>query len=382
MESRLLSPAPANPAAALAHWIDHPDTLRRWLSTPFPRIGLDTEFIRERTYWPKLALVQIALPAADGVQILLVDPLVPGMTQAIAPVLADASVLKIMHSPSEDLIALRHACGEVPRPLFDTQAAAALAGIGAGMGYQKLVAELTGVALAKGETRSDWMRRPLSASQLEYAADDVAHLFDMHDALAGRLAGLGRGDWLDADMRRTVELAVEDAPDAWPHLSMRSAQFLDAAAQARLLRLLRWRDGHARRADLPRSWVLDNELAHGLARNPPASREALSQVVGAHPKGPRKLVDALWDALATPLPDEADAPDAAIADRRDKARMRALQDAVAARAAELGLADGVLASRRMLEPLLDTGQWPEALQGWRREQLEPVLAPIIAAARP
>ena len=377
MESRLLSPAPANPASALAHWIDHPDTLRRWLETPVSRIGLDTEFIRERTYWPKLALVQIALSTADGEQILLIDPLVPGMTDALAPMLADPSVLKIMHSPSEDLIALRHSCGEVPRPLFDTQAAAAIAGIGAGMGYQKLVAEVTGVALAKGETRSDWLRRPLSASQLEYAADDVAHLFEMHDALSRRLDELGRTSWLEADMARTVDLAIEDAPDTWPHLSMRSAQFLDVEGQARLLRLLRWRDGHARRVDLPRSWVLDNELAYGLARTPPGSREALAQIVSAHPKGPRKLIDAVWTALATPLPDEAAAPDASIAERRDKARIRALQDAVARRAADLGIAEGVLASRRSLEPLLDTGEWPAGLEGWRREQLEPVLAPLL-----
>lgn len=364
----------------MAHWIDHPDTLRRWLEAPVSRIGLDTEFIRERTYWPKLALVQVALPTPAGMEVLLVDPLVPGMAEALAPVLADPRVLKIMHSPSEDLIALRHTCGEVPRPLFDTQAAAALAGIGAGMGYQKLVAELTGAALEKGETRSDWLRRPLSASQLQYAADDVVHLFEMHEALSQRLDALGRRDWLEEDMARTVALAIEDAPDAWPHLSMRSAQFLDGAAQARLLRLLRWRDEHARRADLPRSWVVDNELAHALARTPPASRELLSQVVAAHPKGPRKLVDAIWSALTTPLPDEANAPDAAVAERRDKARMRALQDAVAHRAGELGMAEGVLASRRHLEPLLDSGRWPESLEGWRRAQLEPVLGPLLTTA--
>lgn len=362
----------------MAHWIDEPDALRGWLEAPVARIGLDTEFIRERTYWPKLALVQIALPTPDGIEILLVDTLVPGMTDALSPMLADASVLKIMHSPSEDLIAFRHSCGVVPRPLFDTQAAAALAGIGAGMGYQKLVAELTGVALAKGETRSDWLRRPLSPSQLEYAADDVAHLFDMHDALSRRLDELGRSTWLDADMARTVELAIEDAPETWPHLSMRSAQFLDGPGQARLLRLLRWRDEHARRADLPRSWVLDNELAYGIARTPPPSRDALAQVIAAHPKGPRKLVDVLWSALSTALPDEADAPDASIAERRDKTRMRALQDAVARRAGELGVAEGVLASRRVLEPLLDTGEWPAALEGWRREQLEPALGPLLA----
>ncbi|GAB6196985.1 ribonuclease D [Lysobacter xanthus] len=362
----------------MAHWIDRPDALRARLASPPSRIGLDTEFIRERTYWPKLALVQIALPTDDGIEILLVDPLVPGVTEALAPILADPAVLKIMHSPSEDLIALRESCGEVPRPLFDTQAAAALAGIGAGLGYQKLVAEITGVALEKGETRSDWMRRPLSASQLEYAADDVLHLFEMHDALVGKLDALGRRGWLEADMARTVALAVEDAADPWPHLSMRSAQFFDRDAQVRLLRLLRWRDQHARVADLPKSWVLDNELAAALARHEPASVDTVGETVRAHPKGPRKLVDAIWTALTTPLPDEAGAPDATIAERRDKSRIKAMQDAVSRKAAELGVADAVLASRRGLEPLLDTGEWPDTLSGWRREQLEPVLAPLLA----
>lgn len=375
-----MSPAPANPGPRLALWIDRPETLRERLGHPLDRVGLDTEFIRERTYWPKLALVQIALPRGDGdgIEILLVDPLVPGMAEVLVPLLSDPRVLKIMHSPSEDLIAFRHTCGVVPSPLFDTQAAATLTGSPAGMGYQKLVAEVTGVALQKGETRSDWLRRPLSAAQLEYAADDVRHLFEIHDLLAARLRELGRSDWMEADMARTVRLAVEDATDRWPHLGMRSAQFLDMDAQRRLLRLLRWRDEHARSADLPRSWVLDNELAAAIARSAPDSRDALGELVRAHPKGPRKLVDALWDALARPLADEGDAPDASQAERREKGRIRALQDAVARRAQELGIAEGMLASRRTLEPLLDTGEWPPALQGWRREQLEPVLAPLLA----
>jgi ribonuclease D len=363
----------------LAHWIDRPDALRARLATPPARVGLDTEFIRERTYWPKLALVQIALPLDDGgIDILLVDTLVSGMPEALAPLLADTSVLKIMHSPSEDLVAFRRTCGTVPQPMFDTQAAAALAGVGAGLGYQKLVAEITGAALEKGETRSDWLRRPLSASQLQYAADDVLHLFELHDVLSAKLDALGRREWFEADMGRTIANAIDDPVEQWPHLSMRTANFLDRDAQVRLLRLLRWRDAHARTADLPRSWVLDNELAASLARIPSPTRDAVADAIQAHPKGPRKLVDAVWSALATPLTDEADAPDAAIGERRDKSKVKALQDAVSKRAAELGVADAVLASRRMLEPLIDTGEWPEALQGWRREQLEPVFAPLLA----
>jgi ribonuclease D len=175
-----------------------------------------------------------------------------------------------------------------------------------------------------------------------------------------------------------VANAIDDPVEQWPHLSMRTANFLDRDAQVRLLRLLRWRDAHARTADLPRSWVLHNELAASLARIPSPTRDTVADAIQAHPKGPRKLVDAVWSALATPLTDEADAPDAAIGERRDKSKVKALQDAVSKRAAELGVADAVLASRRMLEPLIDTGEWPEALQGWRREQLEPVFAPLLA----
>src|SRR5690606_6835625 len=153
-------------------WIDQPAELLRRLQSAPSRIGLDTEFIRERTFWPRLALVQIAV----GGDVLLVDALVPGMPEAIAAWLDAPHVLKVMHSASEDLVTFRCACGTVPRPVYDTQVAAALAGFGAGMGYQRLVAQVTGTTLAKGETRSDWMRRPLSPAQLEYAADDVRHL--------------------------------------------------------------------------------------------------------------------------------------------------------------------------------------------------------------
>jgi ribonuclease D len=163
---------------------------------------------------------------------------------------------------------------------------------------------------------------------------------------------------------------------------MRSAQYLEAGAQRRLLRLLRWRDAHARASDRPRSWILDNELAVALARKPPADRGALQAQLEATPKAPRALGDALWQALATPLADEDAMPLARDGDA-DKATMRRLQKAVAARSAELGLPDGVLASRRLLQALFDRraagdDAWPDALQGWRRAALEPVLAPLLA----
>lgn len=355
-------------------WVAEPAALLARFDTPPSRIGLDTEFIRERTWWPHLALVQVAVRD----EILLVDAQAAGMAEALRAILANPAITKVMHSASEDLIALQHACGAVPEPLFDTQVAAAIAGIAAGAGYQRLVADIAGVTLDKGETRSDWSRRPLSDAQLAYAADDVRHLFQLHDALSAKLEALGRMDWLREDCARMVATARDSGLERWPHLPIRSAQHFDRAAQLRLLRLLRWRDAWAREHDRPRSWVLDNELATTLARSAPADLPALKAVLDRHPKAPRKLAAELLDALATPLPDEDDAPPVRI-DDRDKRALRRLQDAVAAESAALGLPDGVLASRRKLEALQDEGDW-SVFGTWRRARLEPVLAPLLPGA--
>ncbi|QIL20950.1 ribonuclease D [Thermomonas sp. HDW16] len=364
----------------MTQWIDSPDALRARIANPPESIGLDTEFIRERTYWPQLALVQIALGEAED-DILLVDPLVPGMCDALAPLLANPSVLKIMHSASEDLVAFKHACGVLPAPMFDTQIAAALASVGGGMGYQKLVQAITGVALAKGETRSDWLRRPLSASQLEYAADDVRHLHALHRHLDATLATQNRTGWLQEDCARLLATVADDQGERWPHLSLRSAQFLDRDGQLRLLRLLRWRETYARRSDRPRSWILDNELAFALARAARAAHADVQAILDATPKAPRSLGGAMFEAISTPLADEAEAP-VARGDDRDKKQLRALQEAVAAAAAELGLPEGLLASRRLLEALQDGGGWTGPLAGWRRCILQPRLTPLLTAGDP
>jgi ribonuclease D len=150
---------------------------------------------------------------------------------------------------------------------------------------------------------------------------------------------------------------------------MRSAQFLDADGQRRLLRLLRWRDGYARDNDRPRGWILDNDLATQFARTPPADRDALQKQLEAHPKAPRKLGDAIWRALTTPLPDEAEVPDASIGETRDKQRLRKLQDAVSKRAEELGSAR----RRACLAPLAAglARRWQLARSPWRVGAVKP-----------
>ncbi len=365
----------ATPAAE--SWIDSPADLVAHFAERPDRIGLDTEFIRERTFWPQLALVQIAI----GDRVLLVDPTITGMPDALHAVLADTHTLKIMHSASEDMVAFGHTCDVLPAPLFDTQIAAALSGMAPGMGYQRLVQELLGVALDKGETRSDWLRRPLTPSQRHYAAEDVRHLFALHDALGARLASLGRTDWVAQECALFVEQAG-DSIDPWPHLALRAAQSLDAGGQARLLRLLRWRDRRARERDMPRNWVLPQDLALDIARNAPRDVTTLDAVLARNPKAPRALAPLILEAMSTPLPDESGMPLAQDDRQQDRSRLQQLQARVAARSAELGLGDGVLAPRRLLLAWLETGAWPERISAWRRAELDTLVAAPEAADAP
>jgi ribonuclease D len=360
----------------MQQWIDEPEALRARIAAwqGQARVGLDTEFIRERTYYPQLALVQLSVPG----EVLLVDPLAEGVAEALRPLLLDPGMLKIMHSASEDLQALLRGCQALPAPMFDTQVAAALAGMGGGLGYQKLVEKVTGVALEKGETRSDWLRRPLSESQLRYAADDVLHLHELHAVLDARLRWLGRLDWLMADGERALQSAASEGDDPMPHLALRNAQTLDAAGQARVRRLLMWRDAEARRSDRPKGWVLDNELAVQLSRRPFDNFHAFNVLLDANPKAPRRARKELFELLTRPLDeDEGQLPLNRAGEALDKQRLRTMQEAVAALAGSLGIPEGLLCARRHLEALLDGRGWPEALQGWRRSLLEPVLEPLL-----
>ncbi len=357
------------------HWIETPESLKSSLAAwaEHKIVALDTEFVREKTYYPQLALVQLGVPG----EILLIDPLVPGMAEELKPLLLDSGIRKIIHSPSEDLQAFARGVGAVPVNIFDTQAAAALSGMGAGLGYQKLVELITGHALEKGETRSDWLKRPLTDSQCRYAADDVHYLHEVHDVLSEKLIALNRLHWLEADGERAVRNANNDVDDPFPHLSLSRAQGLDQQAQAMLCRILKWRDAKARSSDKPKSWILDNELAAFLARNAPTQYNALIAILDRSPKAPRKFRSELWEELTRPLLEtELAIPPIKNVDNIDKQKLRAMQEAVAQHAGSLNIPEGMLASRKHLEVLME-GQWPMALEGWRRDQLETVLGPLI-----
>jgi len=355
----------------LADWIARSEALRELLENAPDMLGLDTEFMRVNTFLPRLALVQAEV---DG-RIALIDPTTDADPAPLARVLGDPSRTIVMHSASEDLEALATWSCAIAN-LFDTQIAASFAGLGAGLGYQKLVAEIAGVDLPKAETRSDWLQRPLTAQQLDYAAQDVVHLPRLHAELTSRVEARGYGAWLAADCARLLERARTREADPQPQLGLRGAADWPPETQALLRRMLRWRDATARAIDRPRTWILDDAHTLDLAARKPAGADELAE----RTRGLRALRSAQRAELlallnapldATELDELVPIPHAP--DSRGKKTVAAMKDVVAERARALDLPEGLLCARRHLESLLATRQWPSALDGWRAEVLREAL---------
>lgn len=350
-------------------WIDNDAALAAFMAqAPSAAVvGLDTEFMRTDTLYARLALVQINIAGHTA----LLDAPKLRSPATLAARLRDPANVCVVHSASEDLEALGGIVAEGPANLFDTQIAAALAGLGQGLSYQKLVAALFGIDLTKGETRSDWMQRPLSASQREYAAQDVEYLPRIHALLAETLATLGRSEWLAEDCRRLVEKVCRSEPDTQPQRAYPRAADWPQAAQALLRRVLLWRDDTARALNKPRPWVLDDAHMLDLAAHPAHDGAELFERC----KGLRALRSPqrqqLLDVLQAPLTAEdmniaPIPPPLTTAQRRTVSELR---DTVATLATSLNIPDSLLCPRRHLEALVADKVWPTALEGWRKPLL-------------
>ncbi len=363
------APAPRN---RMHHWIDRSEALTALAEQleHAPVVGLDTEFMRVRTYWPELALVQLCVDD----RVWLVDAPACGAAAALGPRLADPRQVKIMHSASEDVVALAPASGGALQGLFDTQVAAAFCGLGAGIGYQRLVAELLGVALEKSETRSNWLARPLSAQQLHYAEADVLHLAALHEQLSERLERRGMLGWCLEDCARLARGAAV-APN--PHWEFKSLWKWPREQQARLRRLLDWRERTAQRIDRPRQWLFDNPTAIDLIEHPPTGESDLARRLATQKGFPKRELTALAEAVAAPLAaDEADvAPIPEPLRGESEQGFEALRQRVAARAEALDLPAALIAPRRVLESLTRGLACPE-LDGWRAGLLGEDLAAL------
>lgn len=336
------------------------------------RIGLDTEFMREKTYRAQLCLVQVA--TEDSVW--LIDPLEVDV-EPLARLVAEPGVETVVHAGKQDFEILNERYGVVPARPFDVQLAAAFAGYGASLPYGRLVEAVLGVRLEKGEAYTDWCRRPLTRAQLHYAANDVRHLLAIADRLTKELADKGRLAWFEQEMELAAEpSAYGSSPeDAWLKVSGRGSL---SGRQAAVLRALAaWREETAARRDLPRGWVLKDPTLIELARRAPADEAALVQVRGLSAaeikRSGRDILAAIERGLKAPPPPLAPLPPRGA---QVRARMvSGLADAlVRARCEAAGLATELVATRGELETLLAeafSGRLDEGrhrlLAGWRRE---------------
>jgi ribonuclease D len=356
--------------------IDDPSALARRLgSWPAGAIALDTEFVRERTYFPKLCLVQAA---SDG-DVILIDALAIPDGGALAPMLRDLDRPKLVHAARQDIEALLPLTGRPLAPVFDTQQAAALVGFPAQVGYAELVRQVLGVELAKGHARTDWTRRPLSSEQLAYAADDVRHLPALAEALDARLADAGRRAWLDeesASLRDPALFRVEPG-EAWRRL--KGLERLDAPSFAAARALAEWRERRAMARDLPRGWVLPDAAIHALATVRPATRAELAGIPAVPPGTAARAGDELLAAIAAaPAAGAARANGDAERPGPEQLRLqKTLQARLAAIATALGIQPEVLATRRELASLARGGRDVQALRGWRKTVVGDRLVEIL-----
>ena len=329
-------------------------------------IGVDTEFFRERTYYPLPALVQVA--DRDGV--VLVDPLGMSDFTPLADLLTASSVVTLMHACGEDLDVLELLTGAPPGRIFDTQLAGAFAGHGFSLSYRGLVDALLGVVLDKGETRSDWRRRPLSPAQLRYAALDVEYLLPVHRRLSRELAALGRADWLEEELEHQRRARAEDKQPEAAYVKIRRRARLSPVRHAVLRALSQWRETEARARDIPRRHLLTDEVLIALAKAPALDAVSLGQIQGVSERAAARYGRAITACIETARRQGPADPDSAVDLRPYAGIFERLKQIVRRVADTLNLPPELLASRRGLEALVisvlkNGSDLPREFQGWR-----------------
>ena len=337
--------------------------IKGWMSCEV--LGIDTEFVRERTWRADLGLIQVS----DGKTVWLVDPLKCGPLEPLTALLEQNSLVKVLHAPSEDLEVMLFTIGAAPQPLFDTQTACAMLGQPLQMAYHKAAEWLFGIIVDKGETRSNWCKRPLRPAQLHYAALDVCLLPAMYRELNTSLRDLGRDAWLEDECSRMVESSQvpSDPLQAWKRI--RGAGKLDRVSLAVLQALAAWRDREAERLNRARSFFIKDDVLLAVAGNKPDSMEALSELDVLSAKAlaarGRHILGVVADTLEAGT--RVDPPKSLRPAQRR--RLKAMKNVVQQRADELGIEPALLASRRDLESLVLTKPGeplPGRFTGWRQ----------------
>lgn len=332
-----------------------------------PRYALDTEFHRERTYYPKLALVQVAWRTDDGQRLALIDPLVVDVT-GFAKLFASDS-LCVIHAAQQDLDVLTHAVGVVPTRMFDTQLAAGFLGYGTPSLVALLQGEI-GVSPAKGDRLTDWLRRPLTDSQCQYAAVDVEYLLEVHERLVAQLADADRLGWAEdaCEELRTRPTSGSAPQDAW--LRLKDARSLRPNARSVAQAVAAWRERRAMRTDIPVRQVLPDLAVLGIAQRAPSNIKELGQARGVderHSRGglAEEILTAVKDAKGVPAP--AAPPSADDLDRSMRPAVTLVSAWVAQLARDERLDSSLLATRSDIVAFLRGDTDARLASGWRNE---------------
>ncbi|MBB2710021.1 ribonuclease D [Rhizobium sophoriradicis] len=340
-------------------------------------ITIDTEFLRETTFWPELCLIQMASPTLE----VLVDPLAKGIDLApFFELMADTKVLKVFHAARQDIEIIFNRGNLIPHPIFDTQVAAMVCGFGDSVSYDQLVSRIKNVRIDKSSRFTDWSRRPLSDKQLEYALADVTHLRDVYLSLSSQLDREGRTSWLREEMdvleaRETYDMHPDDA---WQRLKMRLRKPQELAI---LKYVAAWREREARARNVPRSRVLKDDAIYEIAQQQPKDTEALGRL-RTIPKGWERstsgaaVIEAVNAALALPKAEMPHAPRQAQAPEGAAAAVELLKVLLKLISEKHGVAPKVIANSEDLDKIAADGEKADvaALHGWRRDLFgEPAL---------
>ena len=335
-----------------------------------PAVAIDTEFARTNTYYPIVGLVQLF----DGEACYLIDPVAIPDLAPLADLLADKNVVKVLHACSEDIEVFSDCLGVVPEPIYDTQIAAALLGAGFSVSYQNLVNQYLEIMVPKEETRSDWLQRPLTDSQLDYASLDVIHLLAVYELQLLQLAENGRADWVQAECSSLAEnIPTQIDPDDY-YKKVKNLWRLKPRQLYLLQQLCAWRERTARERNLPRNRVVDEKALFQIASLDLKDRkdfrdrgEVTSRQLRYHADDLEQLVVEADAVDADGLPAAITKPSSPISSKV----LRSLKDVVESRANDLNVAPEMLAKRRHLEQFIrsedEMGEFhlPLALKGWR-----------------
>ncbi|SDW60962.1 ribonuclease D [Marinobacter mobilis] len=360
------------------HWIESPLELDQWLSSMASEpLAVDTEFERVSTFFPIPGLVQLGI----GKRYCLVDPGVAEASEVFRSVMGDASKTKLFYAMSEDLELFRHWLKVRPAGVVDLQIGAGLAGAGFSVGYAKLVESLFGVQLDKSATRSDWVSRPLSPEQEQYALDDVRFLVPLQEWVCARLGEKGLLDALNEESARfAADLYEQDDPHNH-YLRLRGGWALKERQQRVLQRLTEWRELESRERDRPRNRVLPDPVLIALAEAMPDSRAGLKQVSDLPPVVIRRYGDTLLELIQAPDDSGLFQSIRPPLSRSQQQLYKQVKQIFVKVANSQDIPIEILAPRKRLEVLVQNGFSPDdaLLQGWRGELLNGVLSEIEAA---